>query len=107
MAAFRALRRTTREAATAAPPYREQNRAILRGSTVAQVNHMFPKLLSVTGAVLLSAAVVSADQARQRWPDSSGRADSGSGGQNNGGGGQNNGGGSRNDGGGRSEGGRS
>ena len=62
---------------------------------------MFPRLLSVTAAVLLSAAVVSAEQARQRWPDSSGRASSGSGGQTNGGGSRNDGGGSRNDGGGR------
>jgi hypothetical protein len=61
---------------------------------------MFPRLLSVTAAVLLSAAVVSADQARQRWPDSSGRTNSGGGGQSNGGG-------SRTDGGGRSDGGRS
>lgn len=64
---------------------------------------MFPRILSMTAALLLSAAVVSADQARQRWPDSAGRSNSGGGSQGSGAGTRSSGGGSDN--GGRSDGG--
>jgi hypothetical protein len=40
---------------------------------------MFPRLVSVTAALLLTTAVVSADQARQRWPGSAGQGSSGQG----------------------------
>src|SRR5688572_11886800 len=68
-----------------------------RGSTVAQVSCMFPRLVTVTAALLMSAALASADQARQRWPDSSGRSSTGGGSQSTGGGSQSNGGGSQGD----------
>ena len=49
---------------------------------------MFPRFLTVTATLLLTTAVVSADQARQRWPDSSSPSNGGGGGGRQEGGGQ-------------------